>query len=85
MEPIKLSKLRGQISKLVKQVEHKRPILLEKLEKRGRPVATFLPIEKYKRLKKNQKIVFGEYDLGNVKGTMRREEIYNGHPKTNSI
>ena len=82
MESIKLSKLRGQISKLVKQVEHKRPILLEK---RGRPVATFLPIEEYKRLKKNQKIVFGEYDLGKVKGTMRREEIYNGHPKTNSI
>jgi len=81
METIKLSKLRSQISKLVKEVEIKGPILVEK---RGRPVAVFLPIGEYKRLKENQKIVFGEYDLGKVKGTMRREEIYNGHPKTGS-
>ncbi|MDL1956108.1 MAG: type II toxin-antitoxin system Phd/YefM family antitoxin [Candidatus Desulfofervidus auxilii] len=75
MQTINLSKLRSQISKLIKQVEIEGPIILEK---RGRPVAVLLPIEEYRRLKRNQKIIFGEYDLGAIKGTIRRKDIYNG-------
>jgi len=79
MQTINLSKLRSQISKLIKQVEIEGPIILEK---RGRPVAVLLPIEEYRRLKRNQKITFGEYDLGAIKGTIRRKDIYNEHPSS---
>ena len=81
METIKLAKARAQISKLVQEIELKGPILLEK---RGQPVAVLLPVREYERLKRTQRIDFGKFDLGEIKGTIRREEIYGGYPRFGS-
>jgi prevent-host-death family protein len=81
METIKLAKARAQISKLVQEIEVKGPILLER---RGQPVAVLLPLKEYDRLKRTQRIDFGEYNLGKIKGKMRREEIYGGYRRFGS-
>ena len=82
MATIKLAQARAQISKLVEDIEFERAVVLEK---RGKPAAILLSIKEYERLKSNQKIEFGEYDLGEIKGTLRREDIYGEHPRLNSV
>ena len=78
MEVVNLADARAKISKLLDEAKEKGAIIVNR---RGKPVGVLLSIEEYKRLKRNQRIEFGEYNLGKIKGTLRRKEIYERYPK----